>query len=110
MTVPDLSSLSSKTTAERKALKPTSVYTASGNNCTFFGISISDGTKHINKVATKEHVLPDEITSIHVFFRKNENYIHSMVFNGKTTLKIGHTPEDDQRNIKEGKPGKTKGR
>ena len=60
-------------------------------------MSLSDGQKALsNQYATKEYVLPLNITKIEMFIRKNEWYFHSMVFYGKRELHIGFTPQDDQ--------------
>ena len=47
--------------------------------------------------ATKEHLLPCGITSIDIYFQKNEKRFHSMVFRGLSDLQIGRTPELDQK-------------
>ena len=64
---------------------------------------MSDGQKALTAGgARKEHALPDEITSIDVYFTVDETRFHSMVFNGIAPLEIGPTSRTDQRLVQRG--------
>ena len=72
---------------------------------------LSDGQKEMtNEKCNREDLLPTNIRQIDVFLRAGERAIHSMIFYGDTTLKIGFTPETDMKLSRSGYHHDVKGR
>jgi hypothetical protein len=95
-TVPNLREISSKTLHELASFKPTHVHY---QKCLYVvGFEMSDGEKRVGgdeDEAAKSAELPEGITQISVFFRKDEMGLHSIVFSGNTSLHIGLSQKHD---------------
>jgi hypothetical protein len=116
ITVPQLQKLAGKTVADLAALTPTKVFSYIHSDGSFylgtFGMTLSDGQTEVSHSTkcNKVDALPTNIRKIEMFFLKDEQQMHSMVFYGDSTLSVGQTPAVDQKATKDGNSGWTKGR
>lgn len=69
-----------------------------------FGMSMNNGKKLIGLGKTTNSAacnltadLPENLAKITVYLTKDKKWMHSMVFEGTTTLSIGCKPEDESK-------------
>ena len=78
-----------------------------------FGMTLTDGTKTIGgkeNLADKTADMPENLTKIEVCFRKDEEWMHHMIFYGSTRVYMGLTKEEDEKEWNKNYPKRHAGR